>query len=502
MVRRETSLTDKAGVVVFSRVLSSLIDLGTIILLARMLSKDDMAVVGFLLVVYLTVRHLAAFGFPESVFFFFEKLAPEQRRAFSLRTMAILSGMGAFAGLLAIGLAAAAPHVLRNWSAEHVAVLQRLLPWLGLVALLEIPTTPMNNILLALDRQKASSWYQIVSSVGVFVALVGPVVLQLSVDAIVYTLAAFAGIRFVLTAVWFQLVLPGPGQRLPPGTLREQIAFSMPLGLNAFSNRIGKYLDRFVVSALLPAAAFAEYQVGGQELPIVTAIPGAVASVLISRYVSLRLAGDRDGLLALFKTGIEGVSLIVVPVAMLFIAVAYDFITLVFGAQYAPAVVPFQIYTVILFHRVTMYGTVLQAYTDTRSILRITILGLVSNAILSVPLTLLLGLPGPALAALLAALISWYAYLRRIRHHLEVRLRQVFPWGYYGRVLALAAVAGAACWWTRATVLASQPQVLALGVAVGVFVALYAGLGTLTRVIDRSHWSVLGNFLRLRFLFR
>ena len=502
MVRRDASLTDKAGVVVFSRVLATLIDLGTIFVLVRLLTKEAMAVVGLMLLVYQTVRYFAAFGFPDSVFYFFEKLAPEHRRSFAVRTMGLLIGLGVLAALLMIGLAAAAPYFLRHWSAEHLATLQRLLPWLGLVALLEIPTTPMNNILLALDRQKGSSWYQIVSSVGGFLAVLGPVVLGLGIDAIIYALLVFTGLRFVVTAIWFQVVLPGPGQAPPPGTLRDQIAFAMPLGLNAFSGRLGKYLDRFVVSALLPAAAFAEYHVGGQELPLITVIPGAVASVLMSRYVSLRLAGDRGGLLALWKRGIEGVSLIVVPVAMLFIALAHDFITLMFGAPYAPAVVPFQIYTIILFQRVTLYGVILQAYADTRSILRFTLISLVSNAALSVPLTLLMGLPGPALAALLASLISWYVYLRRIGHHLEVGLRQVFPWRYYLRVLALSAVAGAACWVLRYTALASLPQAMALSIAAGVFLALYAGLGTLTRVLDRSHWVTLGNFLRLRFLWQ
>lgn len=499
---RDTSLSDKAGVVVFSRVLSTLVDLGAIIVLVRLLSKDAMAIVGFLLLVYQTVRYFAAFGFPESVFYFFEKLAPEHRRGFAVRTVVILVGMGAAAAILLAGLAVAAPYVLRNWSEEHLEVLQRLLPWLGLVALLEIPTTPMNNILLALDRQKASSWYQIVNSVGLFAALVVPVALGLGADAIIYTLLAFSALRFVLTAVWFQVVLPGPGQPLPAGTLRDQIRFSVPLGLNAFSGRLGKYLDRFVVSVLLPAAAFAEYQVGGQELPIVTAIPGAVASVLITRYIGLRIADNRQELMALWSSGIEGVSLIVVPVAMLFIAIAHDFITLVFGAQYAPAVVPFQIYTIILFHRVTLYGALLQAYDDTRSILRYTLINLATNAVLSVPLTLLLGLPGPALAALLAAMVTWYMYLRRIGHHLDAGLRQVFPWGYYLRVIAISAVAGAACWGLRALVLASLPQVTALSIAVAAFVALYALLGTVTRVIDRSHWIIVGNWLRLRFLWQ
>lgn len=499
---RDTSLSNKIGVVVFSRVFSTLIELGMLIVPARLLSKDSMAVVGFLLVAYQLARTVAAFGFPESVFYFFEKLAREHRRAFAVRTMAILAGTGVLAAALLAGLAAVVPQVLRDWSAEQLAMLQRLLPWLGLVALLDIPTTPMGNILLALNRQKASSWYQVLTSVGLFASVVGPVLLGLDADAIVFTLLAFSALRFVFTAVWFQVVLPGPGTALPPGTLREQMRFSVPLGINAFSGRLGKYLDRIVVSALLPAAAFAEYHVGGQELPVITAIPGAVASVLITRYVSLRLAGDRQQLIALWNRGIEGVSLVVVPVAMLFIAIAPDFITLVFGAQYAPAAVPFQIYTVILFHRVTIYGAMLQAHEDTRSILRFTWISLAANAALSLPLTLLLGFPGPALAALLAAMITWYAYLRRIGHHLGVGIGGVFPWRYYLRVLAVSAVAGAACWTMRATVLASLPQVGAMSASVAVFVALYAGLGTATRVIDRSHWSTLGDWLRLRFLWQ
>ena len=502
MAERDTSLSDKVGVVVFSRILSSLVDLAAVIVLARLLSKDSMAVVSFLLVVYQIVRYLAAFGFPESVFYFFEKLAREHWRAFAVRTVLILTGMGALAALLLAGLGLTAPYVLRNWEPAQLDALQRLLPWLGLVALLEVPTTPMGNILLALDRQKASSWYQVGSSVGLFLAVLAPVALGFDADAIVYTLLGFAALRFVLTALWFQVVLPGPGTPLPAGSLREQIRFSLPLGLNAFSNRLGRYIDRIVVSALLPAAAFAEYHVGGQELPMVTAIPGAVASVLISRYVNLRLAGQRQALLDLWNRGIEGVSLVVVPVAMLFLVIAYDFITLVFGAQYAPAVVPFQIYTLILFHRVTIYGVMLQAHDDTRSILRFTLISLAVNAALSVPLTLLLGLAGPALATFLAAMFTWYMYLRRIASKLGVGLRQTFPWGYFVRVLGIAAVAGAASWVLRATALTSLPQVAALSVTAAVFALVYAGLGTLTRVIDRAHWVTLGGWLRLRFLWR
>ncbi|ACY15635.1 polysaccharide biosynthesis C-terminal domain-containing protein [Haliangium ochraceum] len=498
----ETRLSDKAVVVVFSRVLSTLVELATIIMLVRLLSKETMAIIGFLLLVYQTTRYFATFGFPESVFYFFEKLGPPYQRAFALRTFFILGAMGAFAAALMLALAALAPQVLRSWEPGPLATLRQLLPWLALVAVLEIPTWPMNNVLLALDRQKAASWYQMLTSAGSFVALVVPVLLGAEISVAIYGLVIFAVARFAVTVVWFQLVLPGPSAPLAPGTLREQVRFAVPLGLNALSSRVNKYLDKFVVSVMLPVAAFAEYQVGGQELPLITAIPYGVGSVFISRFVALHLAGDREGLLALWYRGIEGVSLVVVPVAMLFVVVAHDFITLVFGAEYAPAVLPFQIYTLILLHRVTQYSAILQAHADTASILRFTMISLLSNLVLSVPLTWLLGLSGPALATLLSALVTWYVYLKRIGVHLGVGLGAVFPWAYYGKVVGVAAVAGAVCWGLRYLVLDELPQMLALSIATAAFLLVYAALGALARVIDRSHWRILGGWVRLRFLWR
>jgi len=500
--RDESGLSDKAGVVVFSRILSTIIELATMIVLVRILTKDAIAVIGFMLLMHQMARNFATFGFPESIFYYFEKVNPASRRSFAVQTIAVLGALGVLAGLLMIGLSFAAPWLLRTWSAENMALLQWLLPFFALVAALEIPTWPINNILLALDRQKHAAWYQIVMSTTMFFALVGPVIVGLGVEVAVYGLAGYAVFRFVVSAIWFQAVLPGPSEPLPKGTLRQQARFSIPLGINAFTARLNRYIDKFVVSILLSAAAFADYQVGGQEIPLITAIPYAVGSVFISRYVSYQLAGKRQALIDLWYRGVEGVALIVVPVAVLTIAVAHDIITLVFGQRYAPAVIPFQIYTVILLHRVAQYGAMLQAFADTATILKFTVVILVCNLALSIPLTLVLGISGTALATLISAGVGWILYLRRIGHHLETGLAKVLPWRIYLRVLVVAGVAGVAAWALRFTALESLPQVAALAVTVVVFGALYAGLGTAFGAIRRDHWSTAWGWVRLRFLWQ
>ncbi|HAH51308.1 MAG TPA: hypothetical protein DCL80_08585, partial [Balneola sp.] len=94
------SLTEKTMVVVFSRVLTSFIDLTTAILIARLLSKTDFAILGYLLMIYEVARYIATLGFPESIFYFFEHLTKEFRKAFALQTIGILTVTALISGLL------------------------------------------------------------------------------------------------------------------------------------------------------------------------------------------------------------------------------------------------------------------------------------------------------------------------------------------------------------------------------------------------------------------
>src|SRR5699024_3824191 len=159
--------------------------------------------------------------------------------------------------------------------------------------LLEAPTWPVTNILLALDRQKDSAWYEMVTSGLSFVCLVVPLALGYSLVAGIYGLVVYAILRFLISVCWVMIVMP---QRLekPSGiSLREQMGFSVPLGFSSLISKINRYADKFIVSLLLPVTAYAEYTIGAQEVPIIRVIPFAVGSVLISRYVNLHLKSQK-----------------------------------------------------------------------------------------------------------------------------------------------------------------------------------------------------------------
>ncbi|HAW79833.1 MAG TPA: hypothetical protein DCX27_09020, partial [Balneola sp.] len=176
------SLTEKTMVVVFSRVLTSFIDLTTAILIARLLSKTDFAILGYLLMIYEVARYIATLGFPESIFYFFEHLTKEFRKAFALQTIGILTVTALISGLLILLVKVFASDIISDQFSESVVLtIQSYLPYIALIAVLEIPTWPVHNILLASDRQKEAGWYQVITSLMSFAALIGPLALGYSI---------------------------------------------------------------------------------------------------------------------------------------------------------------------------------------------------------------------------------------------------------------------------------------------------------------------------------
>jgi O-antigen/teichoic acid export membrane protein len=492
-----SSLSSKVAVVVRARLLTTVVDTATGLSLVWLLPKSEFAVLGLLLFIYELLKQLALLGFPESILYYFEKLEPRFRRAIAFQTVRTLLATATLAALIMLGLTALGPLWLGQWEPPTRALVQRYLPLFAGLALLEIPTWPLTQILLALDRQRHAGLYQVSTSVMTLTALLGPLLLGMGIDASVHALLGYGALRFVGSLVWGLSVLPKQGEPLPKGSALEQARFAAPLGIGALVGRLNKYLDKLVVSTMLPAAALADYTVATYEIPFVTAFPYGVGAVMITRYVALSRDGELQELVHLWHTAVRKVSLLVVPVAIAFIVLAPDLIPLAFGEEYLGSVVPFQIFCGILLMRVAHYGGMLQAFGNTRGFLSITLLMLATNLVLSVPMTLWLGVRGTALATLLANVASLRLTLWLIGSHLKLSPLQVIPLRDYARVLTLACGAGAAAWAARTLLLPDDaPRLHAVLLVAILQPALYLAAGALTGVIKREDFHSLRLLLR------
>ena len=519
-----TSLTEKTGVVVFARIITTVVDLALAIAVVRLLSKTDFAIMGYILMIHEVARNVAVLGFPDSVFYFFERITNTARRGFAVQTITILMLSGAVAGLAILGFNFFIPDFLSQWPEESVRALQQFLPLMALVSVLEIPTWPTTNILLASDRQKGAAWYELSTSILAFCALVLPLAFGYGLELAIWSLVGYSVIRFVGSLVLLGIILPKDARladrhvdaiqtkesdsqgnyplesRIP---LMDQARFALPLGLSSLVGRFNKYIDKFIVSIFLVNTAYAEYSVAANEVPIIKVIPLAVGSVLISRYVQFNLQSKKDELLALWHKGIEKVSLLVLPMTILFTLLAPELITFLFeteGVSYANAVLPFQLYNLIVLIRVTHYGSILQAFGDTKGVFYFSINLLIANILLSVPLTIYFGIVGTAAGTLIANIYNWLLLLRRIGGHMELPFWKVLPFPFYSKVLALSVGTGLLLFVVKEQLLIPLAPLYSIIAVSLVYLFLYVIAGRLIGLISRDDWNTLKSWAGLSFL--
>ncbi|REL33304.1 polysaccharide biosynthesis protein [Rhodohalobacter sp. SW132] len=501
--KKKDNLTEKAGVVVFARIITTVIDLAIVIATIQILSKTDFAIIGYLLMIHEVARNLATLGFPESIFYYFERISGSAKRGFFAQTTAILLCTGLIAGAFVLIVAYFAPNMLTEWDPLSVNRVQDLLPWMGLLAVLEIPTWPVTNVLLAIDKQRQSAWYEMLTSLLSFGCLVVPLALGYPLEIAVYGLVIYGVIRFFGSFIWIHYALPDGKLSESEVTIKEQADFSLPLGFSSLTNKINRYVDKFVVSILLPAAAYAEYTIGAQEVPIIRVIPFAVGSVLISRYVSLQLDEKKEELLELWYKGVEKVSLLVIPLTILSIVIAPDLVSLIAeseGTDYSNAVLPFQIYNLIVLMRVTHYGSILQAFGDTKGVFYVSLNLVAANIILSIPFTMIWGINGTATSTLIANFYNWFVVLRRIGGHMNLPVHKVLPFPFYFKVLGTSVLVAIPAWFARFTLFDPDMIIRGLGFSIVSYLLMFAIAGTLFRVITPDDWSKFKNWIMLKFL--
>jgi O-antigen/teichoic acid export membrane protein len=197
---------------------------------------------------------------------------------------------------------------------------------------------------------------------------------------------------------------------------------------------------------LLTTQIFAFYTAASWELPLISMIPYAVGAVMQVRYVELYAQQRTTELRELWFANVHKTSLVVFPVTTAVLLVAPELVEILFGRDYLPATLPFQMFTAVLYHRVASYGAMLQATNQTRALLVSSVLLIATNAILTLPLTFVFGYPGAALATLVANVPPWLWTLSRIAEAMRVKMRHVMPWPELARGLGLALGLGAVVW--------------------------------------------------------
>ena len=486
--KESANLANKAGIMVVSRAITIVMQLASIIALTRILTKETFGLLTFVLLSYATVLTLCQLGLPDSIFYFFERVPKASRKSLALLMGKILFLIGLAGSLVLIILTFLAP----RWGYQVNGLFIPLI----FLALLELPTIPLPNIMIAIDRAKTAAWANIVFSIVQFFSIVVPASLGQPLMTIMISLLGYGLARFILSNLLFFMNFKGQKGPLAPGMTKELLRYSVPLGFAQILWGLNRQIDKFVVAAFFPAAMLAEYTVGAWEIPIIPTIAYSVAAVMMPRFVSSYQKGENEELLALWFKAIKKVSIIVLPLTVLFLIIAEEFIVVVFSEKYIAAAVPFRIYTLILVQRVAAYSSMHRALGNTKIISYAAIYLVVINLGLSIPFVFLLGIAGPPTATLLANMFTWGYSLKKMANSLRVSLVEVFPFRFYSKTLFTAVIAALPVLLIKLNL--NTYHIVSLIYMILSYLVFYAIFSKFTGVITREDWRFLLKGLKIK----
>lgn len=487
----------QAGALIVGTTLATLSGVLLPIALVRLMGKADIAELLALVFIYDMVALIATAGFAQVLMYHLPGRPAPERRAVSVQIGYIMAGLGTLGALVvaAIGLFGSQ---LPGAFSGHDATRISLKPlWILAPSLIfDLPSRVVPQLLVVEGRAQHASALGVVRTILTTVTTLVPVALGFDITNVVIWYSA-TRCALGLSLPWaLRLTFPGVARVPSPVSVKQLFHFALPLGTTDVVSLLNQQVDRWLILLSFPATAFADYQAGAWQIPVLGSIAYSVGDAYMPSLVEHFGRGEPRRAIAIWRSTIPKVSLIVVPVTMGFVVGARELMGLLFTDAYVSAAIIFQLYSVMTLGRVATFGSVIIAAGKPRFMLQAAVFSLVANLVLCLPLTWAVGFIGPALGTSLAFIPMVLFYVWSIKRATGLGMREIFPSAEYFRVLGLSAVAGGAAYLLKAQL--ALPKGFGLTLSVLVTVLVFAVLGTLSGAVTRADWRFARDWLRLK----
>ncbi len=397
-------------------------------IMARLLTKGDLAAYRQAFLAYETVTPLLAMGISQGMYYFLptEKVRVRGRVADG---MLVLAAMGV---VFAIFLACGGNELLAaRFTNPQVA---RMLLWMIPFTIITLPSNASSNVFIATNHVNLSVVFGIVRQLVIGVATILPLLIWRNVSA------PFLGnisASMLMSIASFALVLrclPNDPWMPAWSGIKELVSFTVPLALAGMVGTITRQVDKLVVSLLCPPEEFAVYSLGAIEIPLISMVTGAITSITLLEMRKSIGEGDKEKALQLFRRTAETTALIIFPALMFFMLTADSFIQLLYTDKYADSVVPFRWYLTLLPIRTVVFGSLIIALGKSQSLLFRSVTGLILNVVVSAIFVWKFG-PWGAVAATVLTIYLWIVPLSMaiIAGEMNCRWREILPFASWAR---------------------------------------------------------------------
>jgi O-antigen/teichoic acid export membrane protein len=211
-------------------------------------------------------------------------------------------------------------------------------------------------------------------------------------------------------------------------SLREQIFYTMPIGISSVVLEMSRYVDKMVVSNQSSAAEYALYVRGAMEIPVIGIIANTLDNLLMPQFVKAYKEHNLAGIITSWHRTIRLMAMFIYPSCLFLILSAGLLIPAIFSDKYVGSVIIFQIYTVSLLSRISTFDVIMRAIGQTKYILWISLASILFNIFFTYLFMQYWGLVGAPIATVMTLVLMRLAYLISITRFFHIGLKEVFPW--------------------------------------------------------------------------
>ncbi|MCK9558162.1 MAG: oligosaccharide flippase family protein [Candidatus Cloacimonetes bacterium] len=387
------------------------------IALARILSPADLGTYRQLFLIYGTLSGILLLGFPQSLLYYIPKSDdPEKTKRLISRTLHVVSFLAVLCALIIFCSRSFIAHSFNNPDLQYLLIPYSIYPLLLFV------TQMYSSILLGLKQPLKSATFSIFAISCDFVLVLGSALIFRDMRYIVAALIVSALLQW-LWAEWGLRSLKAGWSLQNYAGFKEQLAYTIPLGLSLLVGVLSVQLDKLMISGFFKPEEFAVFSLGALELPLIGILINSVNAVLLPNMSS----SSKADMAAIFSASVRKNSIIVFPLATVFFIFATEFMFVIYGAIYVSSALYFKVYLLILPLRVATYGLVFQALGKTKLVMLDSLIMLILNVILNYILIRTFGMVGAAIATVI---VSWFivlVYLFQMRYCMGLKLLDMFP---------------------------------------------------------------------------
>ncbi len=285
--------------------------------------------------------------------------------------------------------------------------------WIALLTLFTIPGSLVDYYYLLTRRYACIVRYSIVTNALTLLCVMTPLWAGAALELIIMGLAVLAFLKFA----WLIYLVLNPGIRksskvhVPEGFVWISLPFIGHAALDGFMD----YVDGFIVLRLFKDANdFAIFRYGARELPFSMLLVAGVVAALIPRLRKSR----EEGLDVLKREHIR-LSNWLYPVSIALMLSSPFLFTWVYGEAFSGSATVFNVYLLVLGSRILMPQALLYSHKKGMALFYILLIEIGLNIGLSILLAQLIGLPGIALATVIAYLAGkalMVGYTWRVLH--------------------------------------------------------------------------------------